>query len=462
MVENNLLWEKVLENVKNSVNSMIYETWFANTSIHNIDNNKITIKVKTDIQKTNLSNRYYEFVQANLYDITHNTYEIDFKTEDELIEKEPEKVEETIVETTEEETTKPVYEFKSNLRKDLTFESFVVGNSNRLAQSAAFAVAENPGKIYNPLFIYGSSGLGKTHLMHAIGNYIEDTSNKKVLYVRSQQFIEDFIKLSRKDTIDNYDAEEYFKAKYRNIDVLIIDDIQFLETAQKTQIEFFNTFSELHDNKKQIILSSDRSPNDMKELENRLKTRFNWGITCDIHPPDLELRKNIIKRKIKSLPQNKDEILNFPDDVVDYIASNVSDDVRALEQAINRVMAYSFMMGGEEISLKTAVDALKDIINNGTSEEPNILRIQKVVADHWNISVDDLKSKKRSANIAFPRQIAMYLSRTLLNESFERIGLEFGGKDHSTVMFSCDKIEDEYNTKEETRNTIEKIKEKLK
>ncbi len=462
MVENNLLWEKVLENVKNSVNSMIYETWFANTSIHNIDNNKITIKVKTDIQKTNLSNRYYEFVQANLYDITHNTYEIDFKTEDELIEKEPEKVEETVVETTEEETTKPVYEFKSNLRKDLTFESFVVGNSNRLAQSAAFAVAENPGKIYNPLFIYGSSGLGKTHLMHAIGNYIEDTSNKKVLYVRSQQFIEDFIKLSRKDTIDNYDAEEYFKAKYRNIDVLIIDDIQFLETAQKTQIEFFNTFSELHDNKKQIILSSDRSPNDMKELENRLKTRFNWGITCDIHPPDLELRKNIIKRKIKSLPQNKDEILNFPDDVVDYIASNVSDDVRALEQAINRVMAYSFMMGGEEISLKTAVDALKDIINNGTSEEPNILRIQKVVADHWNISVDDLKSKKRSANIAFPRQIAMYLSRTLLNESFERIGLEFGGKDHSTVMFSCDKIEDEYNTKEETRNTIEKIKEKLK
>jgi len=457
MVNKDLLWENTLAKIKTSVNSMIYETWFIDTSIHSIDNNKITIAVKTDIQKTNLSNRYYEFVQANLYDLTKNTYEIDFKTEEELIEEE--KPTEEIQETKEEEkdTNKTIYEFSSNLRKDLTFETFVVGNSNRLAQSAAFAVAQDPGKIYNPLFIYGNSGLGKTHLMHAIGNYIEDTSNKKVLYIRSQQFIDDFVKLSRDNTY-----EDYFKAKYRNLDVLIIDDIQFLATAQKTQVEFFNTFSELHDNKKQIILSSDRSPNDLNELEDRLKTRFNWGLTINIYPPDLELRKNILKKKIKSLPMNKDGSLNFPDDVIDYIASNVSSDVRSLEQTLNRLMAYSFMMGGVEIDLKVAVEALKDEINNGTSEQPNILRIQKVVADYWNISVDDLKSKKRSANIAFPRQVAMYLSRSLLNESFERIGLEFGGKDHTTVMFSCEKIEKEYNNKEETRNAIEKIKEKLK
>ena len=347
--------------------------------------------------------------------------------------------------------------FNSNLKTNYTFDSFVVGESNKFAQAAALAVAENPGTMYNPLFIYGNSGLGKTHLMHAIGNYIETKYKKKILYVTSDDFMNDFTGLARKGNNNNLDYVEFFENKYRNVDVLIIDDIQFLATKPKTQEEFFHTFNSLYNNNKQIIVSSDRSPNDIKQLADRLKTRFTWGMTVNIYPPELELRKNIIYKKIHGSKLQKD----IPDEVVTYIASNMESDVRALEGAINRLAAYSIIMGGIDITLETAVEALKDTINKGTSEETNILRIQKGVADYFQISVDDLKSRKRSANISFPRQIAMYLSRTLLNASFEQIGLEFGGKDHTTVMHSCEKITKEINNNLEIYNSIEKIKENI-
>ena len=466
MLNNDLIWDKLLNNIKTSVNSIMYTTWFQTTKLHKLENGQAIILVKNEIQKNHLRDKYYDFIQSNLQTITNSSYDLIFKNEDEI------KDDDSVIQTNlplveEQKEDKPTYKHKSNLNKKLTFESFIVGNSNRLAQHAALVVAEDPGKTYNPLFIYGPSGLGKTHLMHAIGNYIEDEGEKKgipkrVLYVTSQQFMDEFSKLGKqKDEKENFEYAEYFKNKYHNIDVLIIDDIQFISTGQKTQAEFFHTFNDLHDNNKQIILSSDRSPNDMKQMEERLKTRFNWGLTANINPPELELRKNILKNKINSYEIYSSLLKDTPEEVIDYIASNISSDVRALEQALNRLLAYSTMMGGIEINLPTAVEALKEMINKGTTDQTNILRIQKVVADHYQISVDDLKSKKRSAIIAYARQIAMYLARDMLNETVARIGLEFGGKDHSTVIYSCDKIADDLIKKPELKKEIDKIKEEL-
>ena len=450
-----LIWSKFLEKIKFEVNSVVYATWFGSAKLYKIENNIATIVVPMDIHRRHLNDYYYKMICNILYQITNQMYELNFILKDEISSESTNTLNDEIISNVKDNEEKRNYVHYSNLIKSYNFENFVVGNSNKLAHATALAVAENPGETYNPLFIYGSSGLGKTHLMHAIGNYIEEKSNKRVLYISSQQFIDDFVKLGRDKT--NYEYAEYFKNKYRTLDVLIIDDIQFFSTTPKTQEEFFHIFNILYNDKKQIIISSDRSPNDLKLLEERLKTRFCWGLTVDIYPPELELRKNILRKKIQAsniLPQ-------ISEDVIEYIASNMASDVRNLEGAINRLMAYSLMMGYNEITLPIAVDALKDIINKGTSEKANIMKVQKVVADYFQISVDDLKSKKRSASIAFPRQIAMYLSRTILNESFERIGLEFGGKDHSTVMHSCDKIKSEIETNNELKNTIDKIKENL-
>ena len=456
-MNNEILWNKFLEKVKSSVNSMVYTTWFSKTYLLNIDNTKATIVVPLDIHKKRLSESYQDLIISILTTLTGNVYDLEFILEQEIPkDKENIKITSTILK----EEKKIKFHHESNLNSKYTFDTFIVGNSNKLAHAAALAVAESPGLTYNPLFIYGNSGLGKTHLMHAIGNYIQTTSNKKVLYVTSEQFIQDFSGIGRKESgekDDNYNYVEYFKNKYRNIDVLIIDDIQFLAGATQTQQEFFHTFNTLYDDKKQIIISSDRSPNDLKLLEDRLRTRFCWGLTVDIYPPDLELRINILRKKIDGAKIDK----NFPDDVLEYVASNMASDVRQLEGAINRLLAYSTIMGGAEITLNLAVDALKDFINKGTSEKNNISKLQKIVADYFQISVDDLKGKKRSAMVAFPRQIAMFLSRDVLNESYQRIGLEFGGRDHSTVMHSCEKIESDIKSNKSIRETIEKIKKNL-
>lgn len=462
-----LLWNKFLERIKNDVNSMVFKTYFMNTTLLIIDDNKMIISVPNIICQKRLNDSYYDIISAIISELTNQSYELKFILEEEktkyikpkqesLFDSYPQN---NVDNLNNKDSTKDVtYKHQSNLNKNYTFDNFIVGNSNRLAHGAAFAVAENPGTIYNPLVLYGNSGLGKTHLMHAVGNYIEQNSNKKVLYITSDQFIDDFIKISmNNDQLTNQNYSEYFKNKYRSLDVLIIDDIQFLATKPKTQEEFFHTFNSLYNNNKQIIVSSDRSPNDIKQLADRLKTRFTWGMTVNIYPPEFELRKNIIYKKIHGSKLQKD----IPDDVVEYIASNMGSDVRALEGAINRLAAYSIIMGGIDITLETAVEALKDTINKGTSEETNILKIQKGVADYFQISVDDLKSRKRSAVIAFPRQIAMYLSRTLLNASFEQIGLEFGGKDHTTVMHSCEKIKNDIKSNSEIYNSIEKIKENI-
>ena len=452
-----LIWNKFLEEVKKAVNSLVFSTWFSTTYLYSIDNNKAIIIVPLDIHKKRLNEEYKELITSILTKITGNVYDLEFILENDAS---LEKKEEHIKNVDNNITTTKKYKHESNLNPKYTFDTFIVGNSNKLAHAAAFAVAESPGLTYNPLFIYGNSGLGKTHLMQSIGNYIQEHSDKKVLYVTSEQFISDFSGIGRKENNsinEEFNYVDYFKDKYRNIDVLIIDDIQFLAGATQTQQEFFHTFNTLHQDKKQIIISSDRSPNDLKLLEDRLRTRFCWGLTVDIYPPDLELRINILKKKIEGNKITK----NIPDDVLEYIASNMASDVRQLEGAINRLLAYSTIMGGAEISLNLAVDALKDFINKGTSEKTNISKVQKIVADFFQISVDDLKGKKRSSSVAFPRQIAMFLSRDVLNESYQRIGLEFGGRDHSTVMHSCEKIESDIKTTKSIKETVEKIKKNI-
>ena len=330
----------------------------------------------------------------------------------------------------------------------------MVGESNRFAQASALAVAENPGKMYNPLFIYGSSGLGKTHLMHSIGNYIMKNSNKTVLYITCDNFVSDFVDICRKNNgSNNIEAVQQFKNKYRDIDVLIIDDIHNLVGATSAQQEFFNTFNELYNNEKQIIISSDRSPDDIKKLEERLKTRFNWGLQVNILPPDFKLRMSILNKKI----ENNELAGVVPEDVKEYIASNCVGDVRKLEGAITRVFAYATMMNGSEITLDLTIEALKDYFVKTIVSKNKIDQVMQIVCDHYNLTNEELLSKKRSNDIAIPRQIAMYICRTYLDENLTKIGIQFGGKNDTTVMHAVDKIKKEILKDDVLNNEIQKM-----
>ena len=449
------LWNNVLSCIKEEINSLSFQTWFEETKLYKLDNNVAKIIVPYAIHKNQLLNNYKDLIQEKLLQFTNNNYELDFLLEEEIQEET-----ENILKI---DYNEPVINnnqntfISSNLNSKYTFDNFIVGNSNKFAHAAALAVAENPGKMYNPLFIYGNSGLGKTHLMHAIGNYIVKNSNKKVLYVTSEQFVTDFIGINKKDDSGtNFSYVDYFKQKYRNIDVLIIDDIQYLGGATETQKEFFHTFNTLYGDNKQIIISSDRSPDDLKILEDRLRTRFCWGLPVDIYPPDFELRVAILKKRILGEAINKD----IPDQVIEYMATNLGSDVRQLEGAVTRLVAYSTIMGSE-ITLSLAIEALKDYVNKGISEKNDVNKIQRIVAENFKISIEDLKSKKRNSNISFPRQIAMYLCRKLTDESFPKIGIEFGGKDHSTVMHSCEKIEREIRVNKDLADTIDKLEKEI-
>lgn len=444
------LWANFLEKIKSRISSLSYETWFKTTKLVSLDNNIAKVLVDLPIQKKQLQEVWYKTIVEVFSEITNTSFDFEFVLEDEM-----ELTNNIPVENIGVPINTPE---KSNLNSKYTFDSFIVGDSNRFAYMAAVSVAQNPGKAYNPLFIYGSSGLGKTHLMHAIGNFIIENSNKKVIYVTSEQFISDFLNMNKKDENGtNFNYIDIFKNKYRKVDVLIIDDIQFLGGATQTQQEFFNTFNDLYDDNKQIIISSDRSPDDLKKLEDRLRTRFNWGLSVNIYPPDYEMRIEILKKKI--IGQNMTGTIS--DDVVAYIANNCDSDVRQLEGALTRVIAYATMFNTQDIDLNLAIDALKDYLSKSSFTKNNIQKIQQVVAEYYNITVEDLKSKKRKASIAFPRQIAIYLCRTLTNESFPKIGIQFGGRDHSTVMHSVDKIENELKTNPQFKNILENLKSKI-
>ncbi|MBR2678745.1 MAG: chromosomal replication initiator protein DnaA [Bacilli bacterium] len=446
-----VLWSKILEQLKSELTSLSYDTWFSETNLYKLDNGKAYIIVPMPIHKKTLLNNYSDNLKEKLNSLTGTNYELIFILNEEIEEEEP-KIEDILIQ----DNNKIKHEnINNNLNSRYTFENFIVGNSNKFAQASALSVAENPGLLYNPLFLYGNSGLGKTHLMHAIGNYIVEHTNKRVLYVTSEQFRQDFVKANRKDDEGtNFNYVDFFKDKYRNIDVLLIDDIQFLGGASKSQEEFFHTFNNLYNDSKQIIISSDRSPEDLKILEERLRTRFTWGLQANIYPPELALRKEILKKKIIANDFEHD----IPDDVIEYMANNIGPDVRKLEGAVTRLVAYSTIMGGEKITLDLAIEALKDNISKGIGEKNDIQRIQRIVSEYFQISMEDIRSKKRSANISFPRQIAMYLCRNMTSESFPKIAIEFGGKDHTTVMYSVEKIENEIKVNKDLANIIEKLK----
>ncbi len=445
-MSNKELWDNFLEILKTRISDISYDTWFKETSLIDIKDGKLIIKVPYRFHIQFLNNNYFELMEEIINSITGTNYDFEYVVEEDL----------APIEDNSANINKNYKKINSNLNEKYTFENFIIGDSNRFAQTAALAVAEQPGKIYNPLFIYGKSGLGKTHLMHAIGNYIENNSNKTVLYVTSEEFISDFIGVNKKDS-NNFEIVEHFKEKYRNIDVLMIDDIQFLGGASKSQEEFFHTFTNLYDSNKQIIISSDRSPDDLKILEDRLLTRFRWGLTVNIYPPDFELRCKILKDKMSGMEVAK--LVN--NDVIEYIASNCENDVRHLEGAITRLYAYAAMMCPKVINLEFAVDALKDYIGKSIYITNDIQKIQKAVADYFKITVEDLKSKKRTANINYPRQIAIYLCRMTTEETIIKIGLEFGNRDHSTVLHAFEKISSELKTNIKLKETLEEIKNKI-
>ena len=447
----NTIWNKVLEIIEKQLAPVSYEIWFMDTKLVELHDEFAKVLVQSDIYKKHLKEMYNPLIEQCVSEVTGSNFKIEYVTEEEFKKN-------IVVDTDGIGVPSSLY-FENNLDQRFSFENFVTGSTNKFSKAIALSVAEQPGLMYNPLFIYGSSGLGKTHLMHAIGNYIIKNSNKKVLYVTSEKFVEDFLNIYRKSkSDDNFDAIDFFKKKYRNLDVLMIDDIQYLEIAAKTQQEFFNTFNELHRNNKQIIISSDRSPDDLKKLEERLRTRFSWGITIDIMPPDFELRLAIIDKKIENQSMN----LVFPDKVKEYIATNCNSDVRKLEGAITRVLAYATIMNGSDITYDLTVEALKDYFVKGIISKNKIDQVQQLVCQKFNLSLEDLKGKKRSASISFPRQIAMYICRIYINESLPKIGSEFGGKDHTTVMHSVDKIKKELISNKDIEEIITEIVNQIK
>lgn len=468
LMDNKDLWQSVLDEISPEINPASFHSWFAPLKLLKIENNKVSIQVPMEMHRKVLKQYYLTRLDDAFFKLTNENYEFEFLLQGEVdnssnnkknvdnvdnlvevVKQEPK----TVNKAKEEDTT-----WESNLEPELNFENYIVGESNRLAKTSALLVAENPGKVYNPLFIYGKSGLGKTHLMHAIGNYIVKNSHKKVLYTTSETFKDDYVSISSNENKENnIQIAANFKKKYRELDVLIIDDIQYLVGAEKTQQEFFHTFNALHQANKQIIISSDRNPDDLKLLEERLRSRFMWGLSVDIYPPDFELRCKIIKSKIK----NTSIASKIEENVIEYIANNCQNDVRVLEGAINRLMAYTAMIVPDKVDLNFAVEALGDFVNHNIYTRSSIESIQKAVADYYKITIDDLKGKKRSANIAYPRQIAMYLSRTLTDENLNRIGLEFGGRDHSTVIHACDKITSDLKTNKALDAQIKEIQNKM-
>ena len=444
------MWKVFLSKIEIKLKPVLYQTWFKDTKLIDVNDEYAVVQVPFDVHKKHLTENYSDIIKETFLEVTGSVFKFKYVTEEEAKTVLPQK------------EIKPVENneaiFESGLDSRYTFDNFISGNSNKFAKAIGLAVAEKPGSMYNPLFIYGSSGLGKTHLMHAIGNYIMATSNKKVLYVTSEKFVDDFLNIYRRNETSNFKAVDSFKRKYRDIDVLMIDDIQYLEIASKTQQEFFNTFNELHTQNKQIIISSDRSPDDLKKLEERLRTRFNWGLTIDILPPDFELRMAILDKKIEAQGIGK----LVPTEVKEYIANNCTSDIRKLEGALTRVFAYATIMNGSEITLDLAIEALKDYIGKNIISKNKIDQVIQLVANNYNITVEDIKSKKRLSKIAVPRQIGMYICRVHLKESLPKIGSEFGGKDHTTVMHSVAKIKRELKKDKNLEVEISKIINQIK
>ena len=430
--------------LQGEVTKISYNTWIKNLQIDSISNNKITLIAQSKMQKEAIESRLYELFVNTFNYITNTSCELN------VIEKTAEKDNEKIT-TIDTSYTNTEQYASSGLNPKYTFESFVVGNNNKFAHAAALAVAERPATTYNPLFIYGGVGLGKTHLMQAIGNKIvQDNPQSKALYVTSEKFINELINSIQDPKYKN----ELFRDKYRNIDVLLIDDIQFIAGKKTGQEEFFHTFNTLHGNGKQIVISSDRPPRDISLLEERLKSRFEWGIIADIDKPDYETRLAILRKKVHS-----DNII-IDDYILSVIANKVDSNIRELEGALNKIVAYASLTHSP-ITIEMAEKALNDII---LQKEKVISAdyIQEIVAKYFNIDKKDLVSTKKSNDIVYPRQIAMYLCRNIGQMSFPKIAEEFNKKDHTTIMHAYKKIESDVKENSNTKMIVESVKNIIK
>ncbi|MCK4260495.1 MAG: chromosomal replication initiator protein DnaA [Halanaerobiales bacterium] len=446
--KNSFIWDEALKIIKSKLSKPSFDTWFKLTEIVSIDQNQIIIQVPNEFSREWLESRYVELIKDTLYQITKEDFKISFVTpnsKENLTDNEQFKQNSTKKRPEEQIISNPI----TSLNPKYTFDTFVVGNNNRFAHAASLAVSEAPAKAYNPLFIYGDVGLGKTHIMQAIGHYIlKHSPNTKVVYISSETFTNELINSIR----DDKTAE--FRNKYRSIDVLLVDDIQFVAGKERTQEEFFHTFNTLHEANKQIILSSDRTPKEIPTLEARLRSRFEWGLITDIQKPDFETRIAILRKKASI------ENLQVPNEAIVYIAHHIKSNIRELEGALIRVVAYSSLIN-KKITEELAREALKDILPNAKPREISIKLIQEVITEYYGLKLKDMTSKARTQSIAFPRQIAMYISRELTDSSLPQIGEKFGGRDHTTVIHAYNKISGKLEQDRSFKNIIDKIIEKI-
>ena len=447
-------WDKILESIRddNELSNVAFKTWLLPLKVFRIEGNVLKITAPFEQAATYVENKYKTFLYVAVAEAMGEEYEIRIITEDEALKEKPLEPE-TPKKAAAAPAPKVAEEQKTNLNPRYTFDTFVIGSNNRFAHAAALAVAESPGKEYNPLFLYGGVGLGKTHLMHSVAHYIlQQDPTKKVLYVTSEVFTNELIDSIRNGNNNSMTA---FREKYRNIDVLLIDDVQFIIGKESTQEEFFHTFNALHSANKQIIISSDRPPKDMETLEARLQSRFEWGLIADISSPDYETRMAILRKKEEL------DGYNIDDEVIRYIATNIKSNIRELEGALNKLVALS-NLEKREINISMAEEVLKDIISPNQKREVTPQVILEVVAEHYGISVSDIIGGKRNAEIVTPRQVVMYLCREITDTPYKAIGILLGNRDHSTIINGDGKVRKQLQANDGSlKNNIDIIRKKL-
>jgi chromosomal replication initiator protein len=444
------LWDEVSGRLKGALNEQTFDTWFAEAGGAELSDDAFTIAVPNDFTREWIEGHFLGLIRAAVKDSTGHERGVRLTVRDferpAAAEIDRDDADETPV------LVRPTENAASGgMNGKYTFDLFVIGSSNRFAHAAALAVAEAPAQAYNPLFIYGSTGLGKTHLLQAVGQYVGEHGNGLTArYVTSETFMNDFINSLRDKRIEG------FKQRYRTYDVLLVDDVQFLEGKDRMQEEFFHTFNTLYEAGKQIVLSSDRPPKEIATLEARLRSRFEWGLITDIQPPDLETRIAILRKRVKT------DGIHVPDpDVLTYVAERVATNIRELEGALTRVVAFSSLTG-RPMTVELAEDVLKDVFPQGQAVEISIRRIQETVSERFGMTINELCSAKRSQAIAYPRQVAMYLSRALTDSSLPKIGKEFGGRDHTTVMHANAKIEGMIREDRSVYNLVQELTARIK
>lgn len=447
-------WDEILLHLKEEYEylDVSYKTWLLPLKVHSVEGNIVNILAPDANFVTYIRKKYGLPLQVTIEEMTGFACTIEFVTEDMINDSSKAGADKQLIQNTVHDVSQNAIQ-NANLNPRYTFDTFVVGANNNLAHAAALAVAESPGEVYNPLFIYGGVGLGKTHLMHSIAHFIlKNNKDAKILYVTSEKFTNELIDAIRNK--NNISTTE-FREKYRNNDVLLIDDIQFIIGKESTQEEFFHTFNTLYEAKKQIIISSDKPPKDIETLEERLRSRFEWGLTVDIQSPDYETRMAILRKKEEL------EGYNIDNEVIKYIATNIKSNIRELEGALTKIVALSKLDHNKEINIALAEEALKDIISPNAERKITAELVIQVVADHFGLTPLDIASQKRSKNIAYPRQICMYLCQDIVGTPLQEIGRLLGGRDHTTIIHGRDKIAADIKNNDTTANTIEILKKKL-